>query len=155
MGLYCPCLLFVISTVVAAWALSSWSFTIPHCAVRLPVQSLATCALHMALVPEAHVVCCVCMSREHLGDGKRKGGDAIISCHSAAAPNGSRNSREGGWHPAVVLTLISALCYSPTLVLWYPQKRCHDVSALFTACQCTKSCEEKLWKLNLGYESLQ
>lgn len=75
------------------------------------MQPLATCALHMALVIEAHVVCCVCVSKEHLGDGGEEGGDAFISCHSAAAPNGSRKRREGDWHSAAALTLTPALCY--------------------------------------------
>lgn len=37
--------------------------------MRPLVQPLATCALHMALVSEAHMVCCV----EHLGDGGEEG----------------------------------------------------------------------------------
>lgn len=55
---------------------------------------------------------------------------------------GAGTAEKGAGTQQQLLPLYLLFATSPTLVVWYTQKWCHDVNALFTAWQCTKSYEE-------------
>lgn len=62
-----------------------------------------------------------------------------LNSKTSCGPNGAgAQQRLLAWHP---------LCASPpTLVLWHTRKWCHDVNALFTAWQCTKTVRKSFGK---------